>query len=38
VQAVTMDGAVRFIDDAIQPDVWQAMATRHGQEVAAPTN
>ena len=33
VNVVTADGAVRFIPDAVDSDVWQALSTRAGREI-----
>ncbi|MGL4553071.1 MAG: H-X9-DG-CTERM domain-containing protein, partial [Gemmataceae bacterium] len=33
VNAVLMDGSVRFVRDAVGPSVWRALATRAGGEV-----
>ena len=35
VNVVTADGAVRFIPDAVDSDVWQALSTRAGREIPA---
>ena len=33
VQAMTMDGAVRFIKDGVDLHLWRALSTRAGGEV-----
>jgi prepilin-type processing-associated H-X9-DG protein len=33
VNAAQVDGSVRFYGDDINPAVWRAMSTRHGEEV-----
>jgi prepilin-type N-terminal cleavage/methylation domain-containing protein len=33
VQAVLMDGSVRFVSDSVELDTWRAMSTRNGGEV-----
>jgi prepilin-type N-terminal cleavage/methylation domain-containing protein/prepilin-type processing-associated H-X9-DG protein len=35
VNVLMADGAVRFVDDAVDPAVWQALATRNGGETAS---
>jgi prepilin-type processing-associated H-X9-DG protein len=35
VQALLLDGSVRFVGDAIASPTWRALATRSGGEVVA---
>jgi prepilin-type processing-associated H-X9-DG protein len=33
VNALWLDGAVRFVRDQVNPDLWRALSTRSGGEV-----